>query len=94
MRRSIHTTGRRLATVLALTVLTILSALPASAEVVPGGGAPVVTANLGPAATTPPVSTGISMTAILVTLAVVAAVTAIAYLAGAARQRRTLAPGV
>lgn len=94
MRRSIRTTGRRLATVLALATLTLLSALPASAEWIPGEGAPAAPASVEPVSTTQAASTGIPMTVVLAGLLVVAALTAVAYLVGAARQRRTLAHGV
>lgn len=92
MRRSIRTTGQRLATVLALATLTLLSALPTSAR--PDPGTPVVPADTDPVSTAQTASTGIPMTVVLAGLVVVVALTAIAYLAGAARQRRTLAHGV
>ena len=93
MRRSLLASHRRLLTVLALAVASLLPAVSASARPVAGGGAPATT-GADPASTAQAASFGVASPIMLGLLLAVLCVGAAAYLAGIARERRTAAHGV
>lgn len=92
MRRIILASHRRLLTVLALTAVSLLPALSASARPVPGGGAPTTTST-EPVSTAQAASAGMGFPTVFGLLAVVLCVGVVAYIAGVARERRAAPQG-